>query len=141
VERHQYFSSQKPLSTAALIANNVSSQTQDHAARSNDTITPSMSHMYRHHTPLDPMSTTYHEQLPTYHPVIPYDHDDRVLSILETLPSLSSLPWGLVPASLAVLLRADRDAASICFLVCWCIVREYADNENCPSISYSCVDS
>jgi hypothetical protein len=70
-----------------------------------------------------------------------HDHDDRVLSILETLPSWSNRPCAFVPDSFADRLRADRDAASICFLVCWCIVLEYAERENCPSISYSCVDS
>jgi hypothetical protein len=65
-------------------------------------------------------------------------HVDRVLSILETLPSPSNRPCALDPFSFAVLLRADRDAASICCLVCWCIVLVYAERENCPSISYSC---
>jgi len=111
-------------------------------------ITPSMSQNVCTHSPAptSPASITLspvmiekacHIPLPTNS-----DHDVRVPSILDTLLSVSRLLTAFVPPAFADLLRADRDAASICFLVCWCMVREYAERENCPSMSsYSCVGS
>ena len=86
--------------------------------------------MYRH-------VVLYFQQLPSS----PYD---RELSMLEIEPRLLSLlkdACALVPFISGLLLRADRLAASICFLVCWCMVRVYEgrssgdDEESSPFMS------
>jgi hypothetical protein len=77
----------------------------------------------RHHASPNPPSPVRFKVRPSPPHRIQPVHDVLALSILPTLPSLSSRPCALVPSVLAVRRRAERDAASICFLVCWCMVR------------------
>jgi hypothetical protein len=55
------------------------------------------------------------------------DHHHLLLSMLLTLPSCPSRPYALAPSWLELRLRAALLAASICLLVCWCMVREYEE--------------
>ena len=104
------------------------SQSQTPFALSSVTYTQRRKHRHQHssivtrarHHPFHPSISNILHNIE-----VVFDYDDLRLSKLDTLSSVPSVAWADEPSWFGMRRCADdRDAASICFFVCWCMVRE-----------------